>query len=67
MDAIVLDVKGMTCDGCVRSVKRVVAAKTGAEAEVSLDEGQVRLPAGTDVEAAVTAITKAGFEVVAPS
>jgi len=63
MKPIVLKVTGMTCDGCVRSVKRVVQRKTGAEAEVSLDAGEVRLPAGTDAQAAVEAIAKAGFEV----
>ena len=63
MEPIVLEVRGMTCDGCVRSVKRVVKAKTGAEPEVSLETGEVRLPAGADRAVAITAITKAGFAV----
>ena len=37
MEPIVLKVNGMTCGGCVKSVKRVVEAKTGAEPDVTLD------------------------------
>jgi copper chaperone len=66
MDPIVLKVNGMTCGGCVKSVKRVVQAKTGVEPDVSLEAGEVRPPAGTDEAAAAEAITKAGFEVQAP-
>ena len=54
----------------VGSVERarvaVLFGGASGEREVSLDTGEVRLPPGTDVEAARTAITKAGFE-VAPS
>jgi copper chaperone CopZ len=55
----------MTCEGCVRSVKRVVQARTGTEPEVSLEQGEVRLPAGVDAKAAAEAIVGAGFEVAA--
>jgi copper chaperone len=65
MDTTVLKVNGMTCEGCVRSVKRVVQARTGTEPEVSLEQGEVRLPAGVDAKAAAEAIVGAGFEVAA--
>jgi copper chaperone len=63
MEPIVLHVVGMTCNGCVNSVKRVSKAKLGVEPEVTLGTGEVRFPAGTDTTQAAEAIRKAGFEV----
>ena len=63
MEPLVLHVTGMTCGGCVRSVKKVVHDTVGVEPDVTLETGEVRLPAGTDRSAAAEAIRKAGFEV----
>lgn len=66
MESIKLDVKGMTCGGCVRSVTRVLSALDGvakvdvslenASAEVKYDAGKVAVPQMQD------AIRAAGFE-----
>jgi copper chaperone len=65
MDVIV-KVGGMTCQGCVRSVKKALEAIGGVEqAEVSLEQGQVRVsfdPAQTGLEAFKAAIADAGYE-----
>ncbi len=61
-----LDVKGMTCGGCVRSVERVLKAIPGVSAvEVSLEEGKVRIDYdGVPVAQLSQAIEDAGFEVL---
>ncbi len=66
MESIKLDVKGMTCGGCVRSVTRVLSALDGvakvdvsleaASARVEYDAGKVAVP---QMQAAIRA---AGFE-----
>ena len=60
-----LDVKGMTCGGCVRSVERVLKAIPGVFAvEVSLDEGKVHIDYdGVPTAQLSQAIEDAGFEV----
>jgi copper chaperone len=67
MERITLDVKGMTCGGCVNSVKRAVGALDGVSlVEVSLDSGKVAVeydPARTQPEAFKAAIRDAGFDV----
>jgi copper chaperone len=68
MESLTLDVKGMTCMGCVNSVKRVLQDLPGVQAvDVTLESGQVRLvyDAG-QVEPArfKSAIEDAGFDVV---
>jgi copper chaperone len=41
METVTIKVGGMTCGGCVASVKRVVQAVPGVESvDVSLDKGQ---------------------------
>ena len=42
MANIILNVKGMTCDGCVRSVKKVLEPLPGVtKVNVSLEKGEV--------------------------
>lgn len=67
MQNMTLDVKGMTCGGCVRSVERVLKAIPGVSVvAVSLADGKVRI----DYDGAPTvaqfkqAIADAGFEVI---
>ena len=65
MDVIV-KVDGMTCEGCVRSVQKVLEAIPGvARAEVSLDQRQARVsfdPTQTGLDTFKAAIAAAGYE-----
>ena len=67
METVTISVKGMSCQGCVRSVKSVLEPIPGvAQVEVSLEKGQttVRYDAGqTAPERFKSAIAGAGFEV----
>jgi len=66
MEEIRLQVDGMTCQGCVRSVTRVLEGVPGVQAvQVSLDSGEalVRLQAGSASAARLTqAVEEAGFQ-----
>lgn len=67
MENLTLDVKGMSCGGCVNSVKRAVGALDGvALVEVFLDTGKVNVqydPQRTRPEQVKAAIRDAGYEV----
>lgn len=67
METITLPVKGMTCMGCVASVKRVLSGINGvAGAEVSLEKAQAEVtydPGKASLEALKTAIEDAGYDV----
>jgi len=67
METVTLTVKGMTCMGCVASVKRVLGGIAGvASAEVTLDPAQARIsydPARASLQAIKTAISDAGYDV----
>ena len=66
MRTTTLEVKGMTCGGCVRSVERVLKAITGVtEVEVILADGMVRVKSDDSQEFAQfkQAIEDAGYEV----
>jgi len=66
MEEIRLQVDGMTCQGCVRSVTRVLEGLPGVQmVQVSLDRGEalVRLQEGSASAARLTqAIEQAGFQ-----
>ena len=68
MEKITLTVKGMTCMGCVRSVKNVLEPIPGVTGvDVTLENGQVTIdydPAKSGVEQFTNAINDAGYEVV---
>lgn len=68
MERITLTVKGMTCMGCVRSVKNVLEPIPGvASVDIILESGQVSIdhdPAISGVEQFTNAINDAGYEVV---
>jgi copper chaperone len=67
METTTIPVKGMTCMGCVSSVKRVLDNMAGVtQAEVSLEKAQaaVTYDSGkTSLQAIKTAITDAGYDV----
>lgn len=66
MEQATLKVTGMTCQGCVRSVKRVLEAVPGvAGAEVSLERNEAVVafdPARAQPEQLVAAVARAGYE-----
>jgi copper chaperone CopZ len=62
-----LKIRGMTCGGCVASVKRVLEALPGVKAaDVSLANAAatVRHDDAVDTQRLKTAVEEAGFEVV---
>jgi copper chaperone len=66
VETATLKVEGMTCQGCVRSVTRVLQGLKGvASAEVSLDAAQATVtfdPAQVDLARLKAAIEQAGYE-----
>ena len=66
METIILEVDGMTCGGCVRSVTNVLKALPGVTAaEVSLEKSQAKVtfdPALADSSALRAAVEEAGFD-----
>ncbi len=67
METVKLDVQGMTCQGCVASVTRVLKAVHGVtDAAVTLQPGAATVtfdPSRTNVAALGTAIRDAGYDV----
>lgn len=67
METTTIAVSGMTCMGCVASVKRVLGGIAGvASAEVTLEPGQAKVsydPAKASLQAIKTAISDAGYDV----
>lgn len=64
MTATTYDVKGMTCDHCVRSVTEEIGAVDGVTSvDVNLAEGQAVVSGDADPEAVRAAVSEAGFEV----
>jgi copper chaperone len=65
METAVIKVSGMTCQGCVRSVTRVLQAVPGVDAvEVSLEKGEAALrydPVRADLPQFRKAVEDAGF------
>jgi len=68
MKKITLTVKGMTCMGCVRSVKNVLEPIPGVSSvDIALETGQVAIdydPAVADADQFKAAIRDAGYEVI---
>lgn len=68
METVTMKVTGMTCGGCVNSVKRVVQAVAGVDSvDVSLEKGEavVRYDVSTASPAQIAqAIEAAGFDAV---
>jgi copper chaperone len=68
METITFDVKGMSCGGCVNSVKRVLGAIGGvSQVDVVLETGKVSIAydaAQATPDQFKTAIHDAGYEVI---
>jgi copper chaperone len=68
MQTEILKVKGMTCMGCVNSVKNVLEKIPGvSSSEISLEQGQVKIQYDDAMAGTAQlreAIEDAGFEVV---
>ncbi len=67
MQTVTLKVTGMTCQGCVRSVTKVLQNVPGVEsAEVSLERGEAKIaydPARAATAGLKAAVEEAGYEV----
>lgn len=67
METITLNISGMTCGGCVKSVTRVLEELDGvAKAEVDLATASAKIsfdPAKVQVSALTEAVENAGFDV----
>lgn len=60
----ILKVSGMTCGGCVASVKKALADLAGgAPVKVDLATGQVEIADTIDRQRAIAAIEDAGYDV----
>ncbi|ATD65068.1 heavy-metal-associated domain-containing protein [Neisseria weixii] len=66
MESITLNVEGMTCGGCVKSVTRILENTDGvAKAEVSLENKSAVIEfdaTKTNVDALIEAIEDGGFD-----
>jgi copper chaperone len=69
METITMNVKGMSCGGCVASVTRVLKAVPGVDnVNVTLDPGAATVsydPQRTDATKLRGAVEDAGYDVVA--
>ncbi len=69
METLSLNVTGMTCNGCVNSVKKALEQTDGvSSAEVTLEPGRATVsydPAFTSPAALRMAVEDAGFEIAA--
>jgi copper chaperone len=67
METKVLQVKGMTCTGCVNSVKNVLKPLPGVQSvDVTLENGEVKVtydPVAANTSEFKAVIEDAGFEV----
>jgi Cu+-exporting ATPase len=61
-DAIEIDVQGMTCEGCVNSVKRALSRVPGVKTvDVDLAAGRASVTGPNERDALLTALQKAGY------
>ena len=69
MQTLTLNISGMTCDGCVKSVTKVLEALDGvAKAEVSLNNADATITYDADkiqTTALIGAVEDAGFDAAA--
>lgn len=61
--SIVLDVKGMTCQGCVNAVTRIVKRQDPqADVKIDLPSGRVEMQSSIAADVLAKAISAAGYE-----
>lgn len=67
METKMIAISGMTCMGCVSSIKRVLGGMAGVEqVDVSLEKAQAEVsydPGKTSLQAIKAAISDAGYDV----
>lgn len=67
MQTTILNINGMTCMGCVNSIKNVIEKVSGvSSADVSLENKQVKIqydPEKTNINRFKEVIVGAGFEI----
>lgn len=61
MKTFVLKVEGMTCEGCVRTVTKVLEKAGAQEVQVSLDEGRAVFKADGDPAIFIQAVERVGY------
>ncbi len=63
MKEVVLKVEGMTCQGCVQTVTKVLERKGAQEVEVSLEQGIARCKVDPSISAQTLAeaVTQMGY------
>ncbi len=62
MSKLKLDVSGMTCGGCARSVEKIIQkADAASKVTVDLSSGRVEAETSADPAAVAAALTAAGF------
>lgn len=67
MEKVTIKIEGMSCMGCVKSVKSALEAISGVKSvEVSLENSNaiVELDSGVDIKTLEKAVDDAGFEVL---
>jgi Au+-exporting ATPase len=58
-----LEIEGMSCDGCVQAVQRVVRKVPGVvSAEANLAEKQLTVEGNPERAAVIAAVEKAGYK-----
>lgn len=60
---MLMQVRGMTCGGCVRSVTKALEKAGAGAVKVELESGRVEVTGEIAPELARAAVEKAGFEV----
>ncbi len=67
MEKVTLEIEGMTCNGCVKSVNKVLESLSGVSSvHVTLQPGEAQIefdPNLTDINTLKQAIEGAGFDV----
>jgi copper chaperone len=60
---LLMQVDGMTCQGCVNAVRRTIQRlDPSAQVDVDLDHGRVRVMTNAQALEVSDAVTKAGYE-----
>lgn len=61
-ETIILNVKGMSCEGCANAVKKIVArANPDAQTQVDLANARVQVTGAVNAAALAEAISKGGY------
>jgi len=68
METRIFRVQGMTCGGCAKHVEKALRAMPEVEAAtVDLVKGTVAVQGAASLEAMVTSLSAAGYELVGPA